>query len=167
MKRIGVVVASILVAMLGVVPVAQAAPALTFGATIGSCSVYGGAEVDSHLRIDVLDHHGVRKARAHVVTNSSGNWNTGCLPHFRVQPRDQVEAYSNGNLLRFWVLPRFNVAVDRVTDHAKGSGPASDEVILDVQKCFPGGITCEESPSSRPFPLPRTAPSTRPCSTAA
>ena len=79
--------------MLGVAPVTQAAPALTFGATIGSCSVYGGAEVGSHLRIDVLDHHGVRKARAHVVTDSSGFWNTGCLPHFRVQPRDHIEAY--------------------------------------------------------------------------
>jgi hypothetical protein len=138
------VMASLAVVLSGGAQPAQAlVPPITFSASIGDCYVFGTAQVSSHWRIDVLDHRGVRKARANVVADTAGHWSTGCFPGVHIQAGDHIEGYQNGLLQRLWVLPGFKVVVDRVNDRAVGEGPANDHVLLYVQKCFPGGVTCE------------------------
>jgi hypothetical protein len=120
--------------------------AITFQVEIGSCMVRGEADLATidAFRLVVRDADGHLKGRVDidVLPGDGGSWGPVCIAGGPIKTGDQLVARHNGQLVRLLVVPRLTINVDRVTDLISGEGPASDEVQVAVQPCFPGVNVC-------------------------
>jgi hypothetical protein len=116
----------------------------SFSVEIGSCRVYGSAELATAdtFRLVVRDARDHLKARMDVDVAASGFWGPVCVPGGPIKARDTLRARLGGQTIHLLVVPRLTIGVDRVTDVISGVGPPSDEVQGAVQPCYPGVAVC-------------------------
>ena len=128
-------------AMVGA-PAAAVVPVVTFGLSIGSCTVSGEAPPNLAMRLVHQDSSGHRLGRADVQVESDGDWSIACLPGGAIKSGHRLVAKDGAMTLRTLVVPPLSINIDRATDVLRVGGPPSRELHFVLDSCMPGYVAC-------------------------
>jgi hypothetical protein len=121
---------------------AAAAPPVTFGLSIGSCTVSGEAPSNLAMRLVHQDSSGHSLGHADVLVQPDGDWVIDCLPGGPINSGHRLVAKNGATVLRTLIVPKLSIRLDRATDVLKVIGPPGEQLHFVLDSCIPGYITC-------------------------